>query len=40
MKTVISLCCPGAFAYYTSEQLNSERYCFSSQVLKDGEGKA
>lgn len=40
MTTVISLCCPGAFADRTSEPLNSARYCFSSQVLNDGEGKA
>ncbi len=39
MTTVIPICRLGAFADHVSEQLNSARYCFTSQSLRDGEGK-
>ncbi len=39
MKMVIQFCRFGAFAARVSEQLNSARYCFASQSLRDGEGK-
>lgn len=39
MKMVIQFCRLGAFAARVSEQLNSARYCFTSQSLRDGEGK-
>lgn len=40
MKMVIQLCRLGAFLEHISEQLNSARYCFSSQSLCDGEEKS
>lgn len=39
MKMVIQLCCLGAFLDHVSEQLNSARYCFVRQSLRDGEEK-
>ena len=39
MKMAIQFCRLGAFAARVSEQLNSTRYCFASQSLRDGEGK-
>ncbi len=39
MTTVIPICCLGAFADHISAQLNSVRLCFTSQFLRDGEGK-
>lgn len=39
MTTVIPICRLGAFLEHVSEQLNSARYCFASQSLRDGEGK-
>lgn len=39
MKMVTQLCRLGAFADHVSEQLNSARYCFAGQSLRDGEGK-
>lgn len=39
MKMVIQFCRPGAFADHVSEQLNSARYCFASQSLREGEVK-
>ena len=39
MKMVIQFCRLGAFAARVSEQLNSARYCFARQSLRDGEGK-
>lgn len=39
MKMVIQFCRLVAFADHVSEQLNSARYCFTNQSLRDGEGK-
>lgn len=39
MTTVIPICRLSAFLDHVSEQLNSARYCFTSQSLRDGEGK-
>lgn len=39
MKMVIQFCRLGAFADHVSEQLNSARHCFASQLLRDGEVK-
>lgn len=39
MKMVIQFCRLGAFADHASEQLNSARYCFASQSLREGEVK-
>ncbi|WP_274621602.1 hypothetical protein [Enterobacter asburiae] len=39
MKMVIQFCRLGAFADHVSEQLNSARYYFASQSLREGEGK-
>ncbi len=39
MKMVVQFCRLGAFADHVSEQLNSVRYCFASQSLREGEGK-
>ncbi len=39
MKMVIQFCRLGAYAARVSEQLNSARYCFARQSLRDGEGK-
>lgn len=39
MKMVIQFCRLGALADHVSEQLNSARYCFTRQSLRDGEGK-
>lgn len=39
MRMVIQFCRLGAFADHVSDQLNSARYCFTSQSLRDGEGK-
>jgi hypothetical protein len=40
MKMVIQLSRLGAFLEHVSEQLNSARYCFSSQSLWDREEKS
>ncbi|HIH9252140.1 TPA: hypothetical protein ACYU26_003630 [Enterobacter ludwigii] len=39
MKMVIQFFRLGAFADHVFEQLNSARYCFASQSLREGEGK-
>ncbi|SQB48387.1 Uncharacterised protein [Enterobacter hormaechei] len=39
MTTVIPICCLGTFADHIPAQLNSVRFCFASQLLRDGEGK-
>lgn len=39
MTTVIPICRLGAFLEHVSEQLNSVRYCFARQPLRDGEEK-
>lgn len=39
MKMVIQFCRLGVFADHVSEQLNSARYCFANQSLRDGEVK-
>ncbi len=39
MKMVIQFCRLGAFADHVSKQLNSARYCFASQSLREGEVK-
>lgn len=39
MTTVIPICRLGAFLEHVSEQLNSARYCFASQSLREWEGK-
>ncbi len=39
MKMVIQFCRLGAFAGHVTEPLNSARYCFASQSLRDGEAK-
>lgn len=39
MTTVIPICLLGAFLELVSEQLNSARYCFARQSLRDGEEK-
>ncbi len=39
MKMVIQFCRLGAYADHVYELLNSARYCFASQSLRDGEGK-
>lgn len=38
MTTVIPICCLGAFTDHIPAQLNSVRFCFTSQLLRDGEG--
>lgn len=39
MTTVIPICRLGAFLEHVTEQLNSARYCFVRQSLRDGEEK-
>lgn len=39
MKMVIQFCRLGALLDHVSEQLNSARYCFARQSLRDGEEK-
>lgn len=39
MKMVIQFCRLDAFADHVSEQLNSARYCFARQSLREGEVK-
>ena len=39
MKMVIQFCRLGAFVDHVYEQLNSARYCFASQSLREGEVK-
>lgn len=39
MKMVIQFCRLGDFADHVSKQLNSARYCFASQSLREGEVK-
>ncbi|STL12967.1 Uncharacterised protein [Escherichia coli] len=39
MKMVIQFCRLGTFLDHVSEQLNSARYCFARQSLRDGEEK-
>lgn len=39
MKMVIQFCRLGAFADHVSEQLNSVRFIFASQSLRNGEEK-
>jgi hypothetical protein len=39
MTMVILICCLGAFTGHVTEPLNSARYCFARQSLRDGEEK-
>ncbi len=39
MTTVIPICRLGTIFDHVSEQLNSARYCFASQSLRNGEEK-